>query len=690
MNDELLGHQLGSYELVKKLGQGAFGSVYLGKHFLLEHKPPVAIKVLNNSLTSQDEINRFFQEAVLLDELTHPYILPVLDANLYEGYPFFVAEYAPGGSLRDRMDQLNGAPMETKEIVHIISQVGQGLQHAHDLNVVHRDMKPANILFNAQDAALLADFGIAVHTQKTSRVDEIGTPTYMSPEQFKGKISKRSDQYALACIVYEMLTGQALFTADDPYTIGYKHIYEQPVKPHTLNPSIAQAIEDIILKALSKNREDRYPKVTDFLTALQSATGIATTAAPNVASSAPTGQGHQYAPPEGSDFNNSAPSIEVHHYPLGKKKAAAPNGQLVQSESARVPLHPQIPQRDATLTQLTPLWTVNTGLDHTYYSEPAFYDNLIYAGTYTTSDLVGGHPNQLRALAVNNGQVLWSFFADHSIYDAPTVNNGVVYFCTGDIKKTGKVYAVDGKSGTGLWSFDTQEYMRARPTIIQNTIYAHSEHAVYALDANSGREQWSVTLKAALASRPAIASGIVFLGTELGHCYAVDATSGAKVAKFTDIGELHAAVTVEEAPWCICSREGQLYALDTRTGDIRWTVKIDQHVSGNMVVKNGIVYIGSNSGIVGDTSHTRLHAIDVTNGQQRWSAHIMHEIESAPVITDNYIFVSTFGRELFVIHAPDGKVLFPTRIGRGRINRPSVGNDMLFVSTGEMHALQLH
>jgi eukaryotic-like serine/threonine-protein kinase len=310
VNDELLGKQLGSYELVKELGRGAFGSVYLGKHFLLEHKPSVAIKVLNNTLTSQEEIQRFFQEAVLLDELTHPYILPVLDANLYEGYPFFVAEYAPGGSLRDRLDKLNGSPMPIDEAIHIISQVGQGLQHAHDLNVVHRDMKPANILFNAQDDALLADFGISVHVQKTSRVDEVGTPTYMSPEQFKGKVSKRSDQYALGCIIYEMLTGQPLFTADDPYTIGYKHIYEPPVQPRSLNPDIPDETEAVILKALSKEREDRYASVTDFLRALQSAAGIAPTA---------TNTHHQnlYTAPLTPQPKDRALSIEVHHFPLG-------------------------------------------------------------------------------------------------------------------------------------------------------------------------------------------------------------------------------------------------------------------------------------------------------------------------------------------------------------------------------------
>ncbi len=274
MSDELLGHQLGSYRLIQRLGHGAFGSVYLGKHFLLEHKPPVAIKVLNTSLQSQEDLDRFFQEAQLLDALAHPNILPVQDANIYEGYPFFVAEFAPNGSLQDRLEQLDGRLMPPGEVIHILTQIGQALQHAHDLDVVHRDLKPANILFNARNDAMLADFGISVQLNRTSHVDMVGTPIYMAPEQFKGRVSKKSDQYALACIAYELLTGQLLFTASDPYEIGYKHIHELPVNLCELNPAIPASIEQVVMKALAKDRDERYPSVEDFILALRDAVGI--------------------------------------------------------------------------------------------------------------------------------------------------------------------------------------------------------------------------------------------------------------------------------------------------------------------------------------------------------------------------------------------------------------------------------
>jgi serine/threonine protein kinase len=693
VNDELLGKQLGSYQLIEQLGRGAFGSVYLGKHFLLEHKPLVAIKVLNNTLTSQEEINRFFQEAVLLDQLTHPNILPILDANIYEGYPFFVAEYAPGGSLRDRIDQLNGTPMPLDEAIHVISQIGQGLQHAHDLDIVHRDLKPANILFNIHGDAVLADFGISIHVHKTSRADEIGTPTYMSPEQFKGKVSKRSDQYALGCIVYELFTGQTIFSADDPYTIGYKHIYEQPIEPRDLNPDIAPEIEEVILKAIAKNRDDRYATVTDFVQAIQQASGRGPE----------SGKNHHvyvYNPPLEPQKHppKDSPSMEVHQSPHAKKaplrqktNETQPENQLqsIQSRPITRPNRSTPTSTTGTISQLQPAWHVMTGLDHTYYSEPTISNGIVYAGTYATAQQNRSNPNQLHALDAATGRLLWAAQAEHSIYDAPAVANGVVYTSSGDINKAGKIYAINAESGHTLWTYDTEIFIKAMPSIVNDIVYAHSQHAVFAIDAANGQELWSVTLKSEISNRPIIINNVVYIGTEFGHCYAVDARNGTKLAKYTDTGEVHAAVIIGSSVWCLCSHEDELYALDVKTSEKHWSTQIEKHISGGMAIANGIAYLGSNSGFVGDSSNTKLLAVDVATGKPRWSAQVTHEIESTPVISGNHIFVSTFGRELHIIEAQHGKVQLTTKVGRGRINRPSVGEGMLFVSTGEMYAFHL-
>ena len=126
-------------------------------------------------------------------------ILPLLDAGVYEGFLFFIVEYASNGSLHDRLRRQPSQPLPIGETLVTLSQTAQALQYAHDQNIVHRDLKPANILFNARGEALLADFGIAVILEHTKRVEVEGTPPYMAPEQFQGEISKRSDQYALQC-----------------------------------------------------------------------------------------------------------------------------------------------------------------------------------------------------------------------------------------------------------------------------------------------------------------------------------------------------------------------------------------------------------------------------------------------------------------------------------------------------------
>ncbi|GLV56360.1 hypothetical protein KDH_32010 [Dictyobacter sp. S3.2.2.5] len=692
VNDKLLGSQLGSYVLVEILGHGAFGSVYLGRHFLLEHKPPVAVKVLNTTLNTQEEIDRFFQEAVILDKLTHPNILPIIDANLYEGYPFFVAEYAPGGSLRDRLDALNGSPMPLMDAMHILNQVGQALQHAHDLDIVHRDLKPANILFNAEGDTVLADFGIAIQVQKTRRVDEIGTPPYMSPEQFKGKISKKSDQYALGCVAYELLTGQQLFVADDPYTIGYKHIYEQPILPSELNPNIPPAIEAVILKALAKERDDRFENVADFVIALREAFGLPMTESTPLPPL-------QSQPPVAPPSLRETPVKRLSPLPDPHRTQAESSGGLGQ-RSLRPPAQTPIANRaqrsqgrnpSSNPARTTLAWSVTTGLDHTYYSEPAVLNSVVYAGTYTTNvDNPHKEANQLRALDALTGQLLWAVTTRYGIYDAPVISNGIVYVCTGNINLPGEIYAVDATSGEVRWSFPTDEFIKVRPTVANDIVYAYPDHAVYALDANSGREIWAVTVKAGLAHRPVIASGHMYLITERGSCYELDALTGQKLETYADIGEILAAETTVTGINCLCFADGELYAMDMQKQQRVWATRLDIQISGDLILRNGVAYVGSHGGFVGDSANTKLHAIDTTNGKILWVAHLRHEIESAPVVADNNIvYVSTFGRELYAIDSRNGHILFTSKIGRGRINRPAAEQGMIFVSTGEMHALKI-
>lgn len=256
---------IGSYRLIEELDRGGFGCVYRGEHAFLTNRIVdriVAVKLMHDKhLKSQKMLDDFLQEARLLEKLKHPHILRIIDVSIHEGLPYLVAEYAPHGSLKDRIEKRSPHLLAAKEVMTILSQISEALHYAHQQNVVHRDLKPGNILFNAKGEALLADFGISIILDEagTRVVDESGTHAYMAPEQFKKIVSKRSDQYALGCIAYELFTGQRPFVAFDE---------RSQIAPTQLNPQLPIHIEQAILKAMAKDRKDRHADVTVFMTAL--------------------------------------------------------------------------------------------------------------------------------------------------------------------------------------------------------------------------------------------------------------------------------------------------------------------------------------------------------------------------------------------------------------------------------------
>jgi serine/threonine protein kinase len=264
------GREIGNYRIVAVIDSGTFGTVYRAEHLVLS-KRVVAIKVLHAYLGSMAEREQFRQEAQFLEKLRHPHVLSILDIGFAEGFGYLITEYAANGSLRDLLRRQSDRPLPTEQALSILTQVGQALDYAHQQNIIHRDLKPENILFTAEGNALLADFGIAVvlATASMKLIDNIGTPSYMAPEQFRGIVSKEADQYALGCIAYELLTGRRPFTAPDFISMGFMHANELPRPPTQYNPQIPSALEGALLKALAKERADRYSSVSDFIHTLQ-------------------------------------------------------------------------------------------------------------------------------------------------------------------------------------------------------------------------------------------------------------------------------------------------------------------------------------------------------------------------------------------------------------------------------------
>ncbi len=256
MKTGIEGSTLGRYELRRRIARGGMAEVYLGYDRRVRRR--VAVKVLYGS--DEPFVRRFEREAEAVGTLSHDHILPLYDFGEQSPWYYLVMPYVEGGTLRDYL--LKRTSLTLEEAGSFLEQIAEALQYAHDHDVVHRDVKPSNILLRPDGHAYLGDFGLAKAKMGADAVTHsgtmVGTPEYMAPEQSNGIHDYRSDIYSLGIILYQMLTGRVPFTADLPVAISLKHIQAHPTPPSELNNTIPQAVEEVILKALAKNPDERY------------------------------------------------------------------------------------------------------------------------------------------------------------------------------------------------------------------------------------------------------------------------------------------------------------------------------------------------------------------------------------------------------------------------------------------------
>ncbi|MBF6589685.1 MAG: serine/threonine protein kinase [Ktedonobacterales bacterium] len=274
----LVGQRLGEYQLMSLLGVGGMAEVYLARDLTLGRE--VAVKVLPAALAADPEyVVRFKNEARQVGALNHPHIVPVYTSNLEHGLLYLVMPVLRG-SLRERLEREGTLP--PADAVELAAQVASGLYAAHQLGLVHRDVKPENILLNTQGQALLSDFGIARQVSFT-RPDgalqtlaatglPVGTPEYMAPEQLRGgNVDQRADIYALGAVLYELLTGVVPHDAPSPYEVAALVLTAPITPPSARNPAIWPALEHVVLRAMAFGPDERYPNARSFALALRQA-----------------------------------------------------------------------------------------------------------------------------------------------------------------------------------------------------------------------------------------------------------------------------------------------------------------------------------------------------------------------------------------------------------------------------------
>ena len=260
------------YEIIKTIGEGGMANVYLANDTILDRK--VAIKVLRGDLSNDEKfIRRFKREALSVSNLSHPNIVEVYDVGEDDGNYYIVMEYIDGKTLKQLL-QKRGA-LTLTEVIDIMCQLTDGLAHAHEAYIIHRDIKPQNIMIEDNGLVKITDFGIAMalnSTQLTQTNSVMGSVHYLPPEQANGKGSTvKSDIYSLGILMYELLTGSVPFKGDTAVEIALKHMKEKIPSVRKQNPTIPQSVENIVLKATAKNPKNRYDTVRDMYNDLKTA-----------------------------------------------------------------------------------------------------------------------------------------------------------------------------------------------------------------------------------------------------------------------------------------------------------------------------------------------------------------------------------------------------------------------------------
>lgn len=255
--------RIGRYEVETELAQGGMGVIFLARDPYIQRQ--VVVKVLMYSRTLDEVYREFFQrEAELIAALEHPCIVPVYDFGWHGQQPYIVMRYMSAGSLDDRLAR---DEIKLTEAAHILKRVSEALDAAHARNIIHRDVKPSNILFDATGEAFLSDFGIAKSKPIVDDEGEwlVGTPAYMSPEQAKGEpVDGRADVYALGVVLYRLLTGQLPFSGDSSTALINAHV-EMPVPDvRQVRENLPAVWQEVVAKAMAKSPDDRYATAGDF------------------------------------------------------------------------------------------------------------------------------------------------------------------------------------------------------------------------------------------------------------------------------------------------------------------------------------------------------------------------------------------------------------------------------------------
>ena len=630
---DLSGQQLGNYRLRHLLGRGGYADVYLGEHIHLETL--AAIKVLDIHMGS-NELADFLREAKTIAHLLHPCIVRVLDFGVERNMPFLVMDYAPNGTLRQRYPKETCLPLLT--IISYVTQVAQALQYAHNRKVIHRDVKPENMLLGINNQVLLSDFGISIIEQNTSILvtqkrlssSPTGTCYYMAPEQIQGSAHPASDQYALGVVVYEWLCGSRPFSGEF-FAVMYQHVNVPPPPLREKIPEISPAVEHVVLRALAKDPQQRFATIEDFAKALEQASQAQEPATLLARSRSeqpvlnPVQQVRQrqedVIPPAWPRRAPEPPGIigPVHRSRglfTGKSMLLVGLILIIVVGSAAFLLSTSNKgsnAKPAVNTHATAAVFARASATASFRATATAAINAYNVAT--ASGIMLGfnaqhtHVNPYeRALTPVNVAMLaqaWKANTGGSIGSAPTVANGIVYINS----SSGKMYAISAGTGEVLWNKPIGSYdFGNAPTVANGVVYMGGfDHKLYALDSETGATLWTAPTGGRIGSSPTLANGVIYIGSD----------------------------------------DGTLYAFDAATGTMRWSALTGDIIDSSPAIANGVLYIGSND--------HKLYAFNASGCGRAscsplWAASTGGPVSASPTVANGFVYIGSNDGNLYAFH----------------------------------------
>ncbi len=595
------GQQLDNYRLTRLLGAGGFGEVYLAEH--IYRATQVAIKILPQ--LAQDDLHSFLTEARTF-RLKHPNIVQVLDFGVEGGTPFIVMEYAPNGTLRQRHPKGTRVPLPT--IVSYVKQVASALQYAHDERMVHRDVKPDNMLIGTQNQVLLSDFGIATiaHGTSSQSVETMaGTMPYMAPEQIQTHPRPASDQYSLGVVVYEWLCGDRPFHGTLT-EVAVKHAAVSPPPLKEKIPTISPNIEQVVMTALAKDAKQRFGSVLAFAAALEQASQLKQPEpVPLVPISETTNTNQSQQPAETATpvlvipFSQQAVSIVSTVIPT------QPHSIIPLSGKERLRQIEEEMRRQAQ--EEKDLHVKEQGVRKAWEQEQSLSRLSLPAITGIPQGL---HQRQLSwrkasLLLTLALLILGSAGGLFALQRLSTVRTQAIATANAQASVTG-----DRMQATIIATADSYARFVAKNGIMFGFDAQHSHANPYEqiLDPTTVRsltKKWSYSTGDVIDfSSPAVAGGVVFIGSQDGNIYALDATSGTK----------------------------------------KWAYDTGNAVDSSPAVANGVVFIGSQDG--------NVYALDATSGTKKWAFHTGGVVESSPEVAGGVVFIGSDDHNMYAFHLP--------------------------------------